>query len=272
MTSNTSKPSTRLYTSLAEDCKNFHYKDPVVNKFKSRTTYVNKTRDDQTRPRYQLASKEDPRLRAPYGISEPFDEKQKDTERKSLDLSIEFEGLLVALKAQDEHNIKVAYENCEKWFGKKLPIEHLTFMYKPIVTPDKTGKGYKPTFRTKVNLTRGTDNMTKFFVIEEVDGKVKYVEKDSSVVTKGCRVVPVVEIGSLWFSSTQFGMTLECTELIVFPGVQREEFPFQWGDNTAVPMETESDNSGNPDNNSSGSSHDQNSGSSDYVPPSAPHS
>jgi hypothetical protein len=262
MTSNTSKPSTRIYNSITEDCKTFLYKEPVVNKYKSRTAYINKSLDDQTKPRYQLASKDDPRLRAPYGISEPFDEKQKDSERKSLDLSIEFEGLLTGLKALDEHNVNVAFANCEKWFGKKLPIEHLRFMYKPLVTLDKTGKGYKPTFRTKVNLTRGTDNMTKFFVIEEANGKVKYVPKDSNVVTKGCRVVPVVEMASLWFSSTQFGMTLECTELIVFPGVQREEFPFQWGDDVPVPMEAETEV---PPTN------DPPTGSNDYVPPSSPH-
>ena len=233
-------PQTRLYTSLAEDCKQFHYKDPVKNKYGSRNAYINKNRDESVRPRYQMAAKTDAHLRAPYGISEPFDEKQKDTDRKSLDITIESDALKNALDALDEHNIKTAFENCEKWFGKKLTMDHIRLMYKPIVTLPKEGKSYKPTFRTKVNLNPNEANATRFFAIEEGEnGIVRYVEKDHSVLGKGSGTVPVIEIGSLWFAQTQFGMTLESTEIIVFPTRAREEFPFQWGDDKAVPMDTE---------------------------------
>ena len=230
--------STAMYTSIPTDMQSFLYREPITNKYKSKTAYVNKSASDQSRPRYQMATKDDPRLRAPYGISKPFDEKQQDSDRKSLDMSIESENLLKVLSALDEHNVKVAFENCEKWFGKKLPIEHIRFMYRPIVTPDKNGK-YKPTFRTKINTNADADNATRFLLIDESSGQVQYTEKDSSIVTKGSRLVPIVEPSSLWFSSTQFGMTLECTDVIVFPTVTREEFPFQWGDAKPVPMDVD---------------------------------
>lgn len=257
--------SSPAYTSIPQDKKSFVYKEPVVNKFKSRTSYVNKSKDVLARPRYQMALKDEPQLRAPYGISKPFDDKQSDDDRKSLDMSIESDNLLAVLKDLDEHNINVAFENCERWFGKKLTREHITFMYRPIVTPDKNGK-YRPTFRTKINTNAQSDRATRFFYIEEADNKVKYIQKDSAIVTKGCRLVPMVEIGSLWFSSTQFGMTLECTDLIVFPHAQREEFPFQWGETQAVPMDEESAAGQYQREDSAEHRPGQ-----DYVPPMEPH-
>lgn len=258
--------NTRMYTDIPTDMINFVYKAPIVNKFKSRTSYVVKSKDDPNRPRYQLASKTDPLLRTPYGISKPFDEKQQDSDRKSLDMSIESDALLEVLKKLDEHNVNVAFENCKLWFGKDLTRQHIEFMYRPLVTLDKEGK-YKPTFRTKINVNAGSNQASRFFSIDETDTAVRYVQKDSSLLTKGSRVVPVVDVASLWFSSTQFGMTLECTEIIVFPSSQREQFPFQWGDGKpAVAMDT--------DETADQSSQDQaNQGgpAGGYVPPSEPH-
>ena len=229
--------STGIYSNIPTDMVNYVYREPAMNKYKSRTSYVVKSTSDPSRARYQMATKEDPRLKAPYGISKPFDEKQQDSDRKSLDLNIESDALLNVLVALDEHNVKVAFDNCEKWFGKKLPIEHIKFMYRPIVTYDKNKK-YKPTFRTKINVNANSDSATRFFLVEEKEGQVEYLEKDSTIVGKGSRMVPIIEPASLWFSSTQFGMTMECTDVIVFPGTHREDFPFHgWGQ--AVPMEVD---------------------------------
>lgn len=263
--------STRLYTNLPEDCKLFFYKDPVTNKGgKGRVGYINRTKDDQSRAKYQLASKDDVRLRSPYGISEPLDEQKKDTERKSLDLTIESDALLKALQALDDHNVNLAYENREKWFGNAdLEKAQIKFMYRPLVTRDKTKQGYKPTVRTKVNLNMKTPNGTRFFVIEEKEGKIKYLPKDHTIITKGCRVVPIVEVASLWFQDKSFGMTLESTELLVFPNGTREEFPFQWGEAQTEPME---EGKSEPNENQSGG-FDPNTGgpmNDGYNPPSSP--
>ena len=93
-----------IYTSIPQDMVNFVYREPSVNKYKSKTSYVNKSRDDSSRPRYQFAAKDDQRLRAPYGISKPFDEKQQESDRKSLDMTIESDSLLEVLKALDQHH------------------------------------------------------------------------------------------------------------------------------------------------------------------------
>lgn len=220
----------KLYTSISDDFPHYVYKEPVENKNKSRTAYVVRSEKDDQRPRYQMASSTDIRLKAPYGISEPLEKKSDDVDRKSLDLTIESDALLKQLELLDQHNIKVAHENCERWFKKKMTIDHIGFAYTPLVRPDKSGKGYKQTFRTKVNLKAGSEGETHFFLAEEVDGKMTYVRKDHSILTKGCRCVPIIDIKGLWFSATGFGMVLDCTDVIVFQRGQREDFPFQIDD------------------------------------------
>jgi hypothetical protein len=257
------------YTSLPQDMSQFVYREPIVNKNKSRTSYINKSATDQSNPRYQMTTKDEPRLRAPYGISKPFDEKQADSDRKNLDLSVESDSLLKVLNELDEHNIQVAHKNCKAWFGKELPIDTLRFMYCPLVKHDKNGK-YRPTFRTKVNTNKDSDNATRFFVIEEADGQVNYIEKDSSIVGQGSCVVPVV-VPSMWFGNTQFGGTLTCTDAIVFSsGTKREDFPFQWGDAKAVPMEVQESAPETQDNPQPEKPETQQSNDG-WVPPSGPH-
>jgi hypothetical protein len=226
------------YTSMIEDMSHFVCREPVVNPSKSRTSYINKSHQDQTNPRYQMTTKDEPRLRAPFGISVPLDEKKADSDRKDVNLEIKSENLLKVLNAWDEYNVQVAHKNCKAWFGKEIPIDHIRFMYCPIVKPDKTGK-YSPTFKIKINTSKNTSKKpTRFFMIEETDdGQVKYLEKDFTVIKKNSRLVPIVE-PSLWFNTTQFGGGFTCTDVIVFNNeTEREEFPFQWGDTKPVPME-----------------------------------
>ena len=271
---------TAMYTNIMEDMEQFDYGIPITNKYKSKTSYINKSKNNQSRPRYQMAAQDEQRLRSPYGISKPFDENEQEKDRKSLDLSIDSEALLAILTKLDAHNIQMAHKNCVAWFGKQMPIEHIGFLYRPIVSYDKDRK-YKPTFRTKVNVNKNADNCTRFYTIREEDGMTRYIEHDSSIITKGCRLVPICEISSLWFSSKAFGMTLDCTDVIVFSGSQREEFPFQWGDSKAVPMDASSDhhqNTGDVQNGRStsptSSAQVQQFGSSSFgsgfVPPSEP--
>ena len=247
----------RLYTQIPEDMKNFWYRDPILNKHKSKTGYITKSQRDQTRPAYQMVIRDDPKLKSPYGISEPMDAEKKDTDRKSLDLTIESESLQRVLEALDEHNIDMVFQNQRKCLElkmdtktqqvKEMTREQVAFMYKPLVSHDKTGKGYKPTFRTKINLNKSHPAHTRIYTAETgPDGKTKYTEVDESVVTKGCLVLPIVEISSLWINKTQFGMTLELTEMIVYP-TARTAFPFFFdGDDQTGNNNADSNNNTNP--------------------------
>lgn len=229
--------TTSMYTNMKTDMEHFDYGAPIPNKYKSKTCYVNKSKSNPTRARYQMVAQDESRLRCPYGISKPFEENEQEKDRKSLDMTIDSDVILDILTKLDEQNVQVAHKNALSWFGKQMSIDQIRFMYQPIVRPHKDGK-YKPTFRTKVNCNPTAENCTRFFTIREEQGVIKYIARDSSIITNGCQVVPIVEISSLWFSSKTFGMSIDCTDVIVFSGLQRDEFPFQWGDSKPVPMES----------------------------------
>jgi len=223
-----------LYPTLAADAVNFFYKEPAKNQYGSRNAFINKSREEPITPSYQLVLKDEVRMRAPFGISKGLDEKQNSNpDRKSVDLTIESDVLLAQLRALDKHNVQVASDNSEKWFGKKIPVEiiNIANMYKPLVnegTGDNKGK-YRPTLRTKINLDK--DKGTKFYVlVKDAQGKDCYLPKTSDILTPGCTVAPIVKISSLWFNSTQFGCTFDLTKCIVFQNTQDDGFPFQWGD------------------------------------------
>jgi hypothetical protein len=224
------------YTTLANDVKSFYYKEPQKNQYGSKNSYILKSKDNATTPMYQLVFQHEPRMRAPYGISKPLETKngmvQNDNPfRKSLDLSIETDSLLEALKALDEHNIKVISDNSEKWYGKKISAEVIKMVqYRHVVNegkPENRGK-YRPTLRTKLNLDPNQDSRTRFFVEEKNEnGTIKFVEKSSDIIVKGCSLAPVIRISSIWIGS-QFGCTIDITHCIVFPPPQNN-IQFIWG-------------------------------------------
>ena len=226
---------TPLFPDVKTDMEHFEYSQPVANKYKSKTSYVTKSKSDPSCPRYQMVGQNEPRLRCPYGISKPFDDTEQEKDRKSLDMTIDSDEMKALFEKLDEQNVQIAHKNSVLWFGRQLPLEQIRFQYQPIVKLDKNGK-YKPTFRTKVNCS-SADNCTRFFTIREEKGEIKYIQRDSSIITNGCQVVPICEISTLWFNAKSFGMSINCTDVIVFSGGQRAEFPFQWGDSKPVPMD-----------------------------------
>lgn len=260
--------TTPLFSEMNADMHNFEYGIPIPNKYKSKTSYVTKSPSNPSRPRYQMVGQNEPRLRCPYGISKPFEESEQEKDRKSLDMTIDSEEMKVIFEKLDEQNIQMAHKNSQAWFGRQLPLDQIRFQYQPIVRLHKDGK-YKPTFRTKVNCNSTAENCTRFFTIREEKGEIKYVQRDSAIITNGCQVVPICEISSLWFSAKSFGMSIDCTDVIVFSGGQRAEFPFQWGDSKPVPM----DESEQQDEASkfAAESNQTAAASSSFVPPSEPY-
>ena len=260
--------SAKPYTEIVKDMENWVFGEQVVNKYKSKSLYISKSKTQNDRPRFQMANKNESPLRAPYGISKPFDENEADKERKSLDFSIDNQTLLEILNQVDTNNLKLAEVNSEKWFGKKLSLPQIEFMYRRLVTHDSNGT-YKPTFRTKVNTSQ-SDRRTRFFEVTENNGEVKYCETNHSVVVNGSKFFPIVEFSGFWFSAKSFGMTLDCTDTIVMPGIQREDFPFDFG-NVKIKPKDKSEPSDLVENNMDIICTTNQDGDCKFVPPSGPH-
>lgn len=232
-TASSSKGVKPLYTSILDDLKTLHIKDPIVNRYKSRTAYITQNKNTDDRAGYQFADVSEARLRCPYGISEPLE--PKETDRKTLDITIENDSLRKTLMALDEHIIDVAHQNCVKWFGKTCSREVIADKYRSLVQESKKAdKNYKPVVRTKVCVSAAADNRTRFFKVDDSGSNWNIEEVDYTIIGNGSRIIPVVELGSIWFSSTAFGLSLDATHILVFQTSQRSDFPFQIGPGIAV--------------------------------------
>ena len=214
-----------LYHTIIEDSENFFYKDIFITRNNSKNVGIQKSLNQTITPQYQLVSKDEMPMRAPFGISHGTEKnKPSDPNRLTLELTLESPELLKVLQDLDQKNIQTAQKNSVKWFDKEyLPI--VKFNKDPI----KRAK-YKPTIRVKVNMDRTKNNRTKFFILaKDENSKLNYVEKDPSIIVPGCSVIPIVKISNIWLG-LNFGCTIDLTDCIVFPPPKREGCPFQVDD------------------------------------------
>lgn len=273
MSQNTPTP---LYQQMRQDMTNFVYKPQVENKHKALVSHVGLCPERPSqRPTYQLCSV-DNLFRAPYGVSKPFSEKNGDeapkqtvvesSNRKTLDLSLEgHDELLGILSDLDKHNVSTAFKNRDSWkfgqTGRKIQLteDMIEMMYKPLVkrSYDKdTGKAkdYAPTVRVKLTIGQNPGEGTKFLLAtrDAATNTIEYIPTTyESIDEKGmCRLLPIVELSSIWFTGNSFGMTVECTNILIFPGESRK-VEFNLGSLSFQPKRNESVNSSNntPQNN-----------------------
>jgi hypothetical protein len=147
---------------LTQFVPNFFYHAPGKNKKGGQTVFVGFNEQNQGRVKVQLCStlgEIDGYLRAPFGLNKPM-EGTPETDRKSMDVSIENDTLLQFLLALDQKNRDMAVANQALWFkGKKVDANMITNMcYKPLVTmpkatekdPNKDLSKFKPTLKMKV--------------------------------------------------------------------------------------------------------------------------
>ena len=208
------------------------YKDPVKNSRGGLNGYLDTSAEDRSNPRFQF-----PKCRTPFGISD----RKSDNEfaRLNLELSCDDERMLEFIKAFDAQNIKIASKNSPDWFKKQLSEQALgDTLYRWTSQEHKEGK-YAPLVRVKISET-GRKPTNIWIVYEDGEGKQRYRKGTSDEIVKDSHVVPIVEVGGLWFVSKGFGMTLSATDLLVYPAAKKEDFGFigidvQPGDAAAAP-------------------------------------
>lgn len=155
---------------------------------------------------FQIGTIDEP-LRAPFGVSEPVGGGY--TERKTLDLEVDGE-LAGRLKAIDAVVVAEAIKRPVDFFGKKLDEAAVRQMHQPLVTAKE---GYTPTVRTKVKLGAKAPTAVRI-----VSGERKYRRGTLEEVTKGSKVMAIVNMSSVWFASKMFGVSLSVDQLVVWPG------------------------------------------------------
>tara|TARA_B100001142_G_C14049724_1_gene545400 strand:- start:29 stop:712 length:684 start_codon:yes stop_codon:yes gene_type:complete len=192
-------------------------------------SYIDMSATDRARPKFQLAEK----MRVPFGVRDAnMSGMETNNPRKNMELSVDDASVAKFFQKLDTQNIDVATANSEKWFKKKLSRDAVEQMYRTSCSPDPNGK-YAPLLRVKVG-TAAAHMPTRIFVARATGtgGKMKYTPGTIDDVTPFSHVTPIVSIGGMWFMSKGFGMSLTCTDLLVYPSDQDESqaFPFVIGD------------------------------------------
>lgn len=212
--------SVRTYDAV--DISKWVYQEPRKNPKNGLNVYVNEGPNTRDNPRFQLE-----RCRAPFGIQDGMEEGS----RKNLELAVSQPNLVAFATRVHDQNLDWVTSQCPKLFKKEMERSTVAeLMRHPISQP--SNEAYDPLMRIKINVTGR--HKTKVYVLVEKDGKQFYREGDYSEVTENSEVLPIVEVGGLWFVSRGCGMTFIATDLLVYPSARRSKFDFALPDGMDV--------------------------------------
>lgn len=206
------------------------YREPQLNKNGSRTVSVSL---EGSRLCFQTAPNQEQDLQvATWGLSPPMPGAAPEAKR-NLQLTIESEELESFLRGLDEKNQQVAADNSAEWFKKSLDRDAIAQMYVPLVKPGKDGG--KPMVTMKVKVS---DPATKVYVVHSGggDSNLKYSEGVPDDITRGSKILAMVDTTGLWFMPRQFGMAFTVKEMFVWKHQSSKRGPeaFSLSANTKV--------------------------------------
>lgn len=177
-----------------------------------------------------------PVMRLPFGISPPNPDKQimKYSAQLSfdgMDKDPKIRAFYDALVALDEHMIDLGVQNSVAWFGGKKSRDVVMEKYQPILKPSKKAE-YAPTFKLQVreiykayktvggkrepDLDAGKKLEPVLYDLD--DNRLDYGDFDiCDAVPRGSLAKVRIEVGSVWFSSLGYGLTLRFSMARVKP-------------------------------------------------------
>ena len=218
------------------DC--WYFSDVAQNKHHGNVVYINPYKGMGRGPRIQMCTFDETPLRCPFGQQVGMPESKKagkdepppDPNRPNLSMTVEGAGAKKFFEKLDEKTMAVARDRFRTW-GTEKKATNMDVLYKSLIRDPpapKQGeakKDYKSTFRTK--LTIQGNNATNVYrkvgerIIKHENGtEEKKLQLEICYRSGSCpwrRVVPTVEIASIWFMGGRFGINLQCTDIIIIP-------------------------------------------------------
>lgn len=176
-----------------------------------------------------------PKAKAPFGVNSMTTE--NDEVRKSLDIS--FSGLENKpglqkfydwVRELDERNQTMAVANSEKWLKKKMSLEVVSELYKPLVNDKSEGK-YPATMRFKLHTDSNGDYTGKVFAPDRTPMTI-------DDITKGSEVSLLVEAQPMWFVNKQFGLTFKVVQVKLYKKASHDEYMFRDDDDDDLTEQT----------------------------------
>ena len=181
--------------------------------------------DGITKPTFQFWKPEDPYLRAPYGISEPFNDGPAAASSSSatpvsvkgmplelkhpahLNFAVQVDNSLLALIHQNQKRVLDLQDGDEP-----LPVSMIRRQFCGMHKPSKKPE-YAGTARVKVNV--GSTSLATQFLKREGTGRNLVPTQPESLV-RNSTVIPILEINGLWLSSTGgLGVTVQATQVLI---------------------------------------------------------
>jgi hypothetical protein len=178
--------------------------------------------------------------RAPFGVNRTDPNGNPVEKRYNLALSVEDENNRVGLEAFDSQVVKYFHTNAKTYWPKKkkLSLEDVERMYRPVLAPSSDPEKYSPLARLKIHKDPDNPNgNTKIFVVTK-NAKGKDTYNDNGLIediSRNSRVTVVVRATCAWMlgGGIQFGVTLKVLHALVYPSqTDEEEFPFTMPEGT----------------------------------------
>ena len=193
------------------------YQEPRKNPKNGLNVYLNCSASNTSNPKIQLA-----KGRAPFGIQDGMEA----TARKNLEVSVDNADLLAFLERINNQNIDWITSNSPKLFKRELERSVVATLYRSLMSLP-SNPNYKPLLRIKINSS-GRDP-TRVFVVEKDEtatSPMEFSQGTMNDIVPGCTVLPIVEVGGLWFVSKGCGMTFVATDVLVWPIRARSSWAF----------------------------------------------
>lgn len=214
--------NTRTYMGIDIDA--MHYMPLSVNKSGGKQVNVTTVKDGDVwadRFRFQLSVDISDKRISPFGLSPPFSN-DANPNRRTLCLNLDNAELLTFFENLDKHNVKMATENSVPWFKKQLDEATIRAMYVSCVKPSDID-GKPPLLKVKVKCPTPENNKcTSIFNVNKEEGdKISANPCGVESLQSNCPMLIVVETPGMWFMSRQFGMSLTCTEIMVWKQKKR---------------------------------------------------
>ena len=201
-----------------EDITTWFYKEPRKNNSGGFQAWIDQSPSIKRSPQFQLDE-----CTAKFGLADP-QEGQENSLRRNLELSVSNEEMQKFISKIDEQNITVATRDSKKFFKKDYDRSQVEMLYRKLL---QTHEKYDPLLRVKVTI--GGRNKTNIYCVTGKDaatGEDIFEDADYTCINKFSKVHAIIQPSNMWYVSRGFGMSLLCTDLMVYPNVEKKKTNF----------------------------------------------
>jgi hypothetical protein len=216
------------------------FSDPFTNRNGGHSAFPNM--GERGKVEFQLQQE-----RAPFGVNMTDPNGNPVSKRYNFALSVENDNNLRGLEAFDARVVEYFHKNAKTYWPKKkkLTLEDVKRMYRPVLAPASDPDKYSPLVRLKVHADEENPNgKTRIFVVtKNADGADTYAPDGTIAdISRNAQVTVVVRASCAWMlgGGIQFGVTLKVQHALVYPTHDnQEEFPFSMPAGMAAPVKNE---------------------------------